>query len=291
MLQIGRCVTHGLLTIMVVLETTWVEKRLIEAAQAGEILDVSEAPKCDVRAEVIRGLLVGRHAEELDPRGVRLRGARIVGSWIWLMCAPRCRWCWRGARMRSRSLFAGRTCRTSICQAVRSRLWMPGGFVCEHDVQLRGIRCAWLHLIGADIAGQLTLHRAVLQAAEVPALNAERLTVGNGLFLTEGFVTRSHSARGTLCFLGASITGPLELDGARLEAARGPALNADWLTVNGSVFFNEGFMASSDCARGPSACRARRSRGNSTSMTHRCRTLATSARGSSSSEHGSGPTW
>lgn len=46
------------------------------------------------------------------------------------------------------------------------------------------------------------------------------------------------------------ITGGLSLSGAGLTATNGPALTADQLTVNGSVFLNDGFQASSDSEDG-----------------------------------------
>jgi hypothetical protein len=115
-------------------------------------------------------------------------------------------------------------------------------FACEHDLQLSRVRSQRLYLIGAS--EQVNLTDARLSASNAPALNAERITIGNGLFLTNS-VGSSTSTRGTYCFLGATITGPFELDGTRLQCTHGPALNADWLTVTGSIFLNEGFTASS----------------------------------------------
>ena len=61
-------------------EPTEVERRLIESAQSGVLLNLSAEPARDVRAAVIRDLLRGSHTDEPDPRGVRLRGARIIGE-------------------------------------------------------------------------------------------------------------------------------------------------------------------------------------------------------------------
>ena len=237
-------------TILVVLEATRVERRLVEAVQAGELLDVTGERERDVRAVVIRGLLCGRFVEEVDPRGVRLRGARVVGMLDLSDVRTSVPLVLDGCTHEERIVLT----RAHLPHLDLSHGVFPaleaGDLVCEHDVRLRGIRGEWLNLVAADVAGQLSLHGAQLQAVDCPAVNAERLKVGNGLFLTGIFQARSSSTRGTVCLLGASVVGPFEVDGARLEAAYGPALNADWLTVHGSVFFNEGFTAESDCERG-----------------------------------------
>lgn len=237
-------------TILVVLEVTQVERRLIEAVQAGRELDVSKDPDREVRAVVLRELLRERCVDALDPRGVRLRGARVVGELDL-------------ADVRASVPLVLNAC-THAQQIVLNRAHLPhldlsggafprldaGDVICEHDVQLRRVGCEHVNLIGAHVAGQLSLAGAQVHAGDSPALNAERLTVGNGIFLTETFEASSSSKRGTLCFLGANIAGPFELDSARIEAANGPALNADWITITGSLFLNDGFVAGSDCERG-----------------------------------------
>lgn len=232
------------------LGVTEVESRLVEFAQAGELLDVSAAPEPDIRAAVIRDLLCGSGADALDPRGVRLRGARILGRLNLTDVRAPAPLVLQDCAFEERAVFN----RAHLPHLDLSGSALPaleaGDLVCEHDVQLRSIRCEQLHLIGARVTGQLSLDGADLQAGEDPALNAERMTVGNGLFLTKNFRASSANVRGTLCFLGASITGPFELDSAKLDATHGPALNADWMSVTGSVFLNQGFTASSNCHRG-----------------------------------------
>jgi hypothetical protein len=65
------------------------EQELVDAARRGTVLvcsdhpvdalAVSEDPGLRIRAALLRELLVGRR-DDLDPRGVRLHGARIVGA-------------------------------------------------------------------------------------------------------------------------------------------------------------------------------------------------------------------
>jgi hypothetical protein len=65
------------------------ERELVEAVNAGHVLECSQLsteqlsatgdPKHIIRAELLRELLLTRCDKPLDPRGVRVRGARITG--------------------------------------------------------------------------------------------------------------------------------------------------------------------------------------------------------------------
>src|SRR5690349_10550725 len=69
---------------------TDVEKRLVRAVETGGILDLRPPSAPDlpmdewgeertVRADLIRDLLLLRHAKSYDPHGLQLRGVRITG--------------------------------------------------------------------------------------------------------------------------------------------------------------------------------------------------------------------
>ena len=68
------------------------EQRLIDAVEEGVMVDLAgdepvdetamrswDGPERTIRAEIIRDIVLGRLAAEPDPRGLRLRGARIAG--------------------------------------------------------------------------------------------------------------------------------------------------------------------------------------------------------------------
>ena len=99
-----------------------------------------------------------------------------------------------------------------------------------------------VRLPGADITGQLSLRGAQLTGTDTHgiALDADRLKVGDDVFLDEGF-----TAAGAVRLPGADITGQLSLRGAQLTGTDtdGIALAADWLKVGGSVVLDEGFTA------------------------------------------------
>jgi hypothetical protein len=66
------------------------ERELVDAAASGDVLECSQLPieqlsatddpEHTIRAELLRELLLKRCNKPPDPRGVRLRGARITGT-------------------------------------------------------------------------------------------------------------------------------------------------------------------------------------------------------------------
>ncbi len=232
------------------LKITEGDQKLLAAAEAGDVLDVSQQTEREIRAGTIRSLLCAGHAKSPDARGIRLHGARIIGQLDLTDIRASIPLELNGCTHEEPILLT----RAHLPYLDLSGSIFPAlegdELSCEHDVQLCGIRCEHVQITGATISGQLSLNGAQLRATDRPALNAERLTIGNSLFLSHGFTARSSHPRGTLYLLGASVTGPLELGGAQLEATNAPALNADWLTLDGSLFLNWGFTAHSSCERG-----------------------------------------
>jgi hypothetical protein len=71
-------------------DLTFRERALVDAAASGDVLEcsqlsieqlsVTDDPEHIIRAELLRELVLRRCDKPLDPRGVRLRGARITGT-------------------------------------------------------------------------------------------------------------------------------------------------------------------------------------------------------------------
>ena len=112
-----------------------------------------------------------------------------------------------------------------------------GGFIAIGHGELGAVR-----LPGAHISGQLNLNGAELTNQAGPALIGDGLHVDGGLVLAEGFTATGHYERGAVRLPGARISGQLNLDGAALINAAGPALIGDHLDVDGGVFL-DGFTA------------------------------------------------
>jgi hypothetical protein len=99
-----------------------------------------------------------------------------------------------------------------------------------------------IRLIGARIGGQLNCGGASLRNTTGPSLNADNLSVAQGVLLHRGFTASSASEQGTIRLMGAHI-GTLSCAGARLENTVGPALDVDHLKVDRDMGLDGGFTA------------------------------------------------
>jgi hypothetical protein len=244
------------------------ERQLVDAAASGDVLVCSQLfqpieelsatdnPEHTIRAELLRELLLERCDKSLDPRGVRLGGARITGMldlshveaavgmelWgcsfdhpvllvgahlPWLTLTGSCVPALDGDRLQ-----------------VDGDFFLDGGFRATGGGELGAVR-----LLGAHITGALSLSGAELMNEAGPALQGERLQVDGGLFL-RGLRATGHSQLGTVRLIAARITGQLLLSGAELMNETGPALHGDRLQVNGGLFLDKGFRATGHGERG-----------------------------------------
>jgi hypothetical protein len=245
---------------------TSVEQSLVEHVCRGEWLDLaaddeavdeaamrswSDSRTC--RATVIRDILRGRLAADPDPHGLRLRGARITGRLDLQSLITDV-----NLELRDCLLVEGVLARDARLAAV-----VLAGCQLEHPAEppLDGARltCSVLiltrarvvghasngaiNLYGAHIGGNLDCTRAKLRNDSGPALSAERLQVGQGMFLRGGFTATGSGGDGAVRLLGAHIGGNLNCEGAKLHNKSGPALYADGLHVDQRMFLRGGFTA------------------------------------------------
>ena len=160
-----------------------------------------------------------------------------------------------GAGQRGTILFRGASIsgRLSLERATVSNA--AGGAPVGADRQDGGAVC----LTGATVGGDLVLRRATLTNYEpASALLADYLTVKGDAFCCEnqgeGLTAHGAGPLGAVCLGGASITGQMLLRYARLDTADpdtlpqdpdyrdGPALMADFATIQGSTFLGHSFI-------------------------------------------------
>src|SRR5664280_94176 len=190
------------------------------------------APDVSLAGSYLSGALLARRlclTHDLDLGGatlqaaVNLDGANIGGA---LACS--------GAQLRNDSgpaLYAdGLTVGDSV--------FLRAGFTATGAGEDGAVR-----LPGANIRGQLACSGAQLRNDSGPALLADGLTVGGGVFLHDRFTATGTGEDGAVRLLGANISGALACSGAQLRNDSGPALTADRLTVAGGVFLCDGFTA------------------------------------------------
>lgn len=243
------------------------ERQLVEAVVAGDLVECSRLsaeqlsatgdPEHIIRAELLRELLLARCNKPLDPRGVRVHGARISGvlDLTHVRAAV-------GIELRSCSfdhpvllrdahvpwLVLNGSCVPALdgdALRVDSSLLLTERFRVIGHSELGVVR-----LRGARITGLLDLRGAELRNEAGPALDGDGLQVDGGVFLSEGFRGIGHGQDGAVRLSGARITGPLSLRNAALKNKSGPAFIGYRLQVEGSLYLDKGFRATGCSERG-----------------------------------------
>jgi hypothetical protein len=107
-----------------------------------------------------------------------------------------------------------------------------------------------IRLVGAHIGGHLDCTGANLRNDSGPALDADGLQVGQSMYLTGGFTATGSGEYGAVRMSGAHIADSLECDGAQLRNDSGPALYADRLQVDQSMFLRYRFTATGSSGYG-----------------------------------------
>lgn len=232
-------------TVASVPELTEVEGRLAAAVAAGAELDLRGAEDRDVRAEVLRELLL----DVTRSRGVRLRGARVVGSvdaegrhlgeTRLLDCELLGPFWLRGATVPVVDLRGSTLAGLNLTEATLDRVLLLSGVTSTGRIDLDGAR----------IGGSCTLRRSRLRNPRGPALVADRLRLSGELLLDDLDATGT-GQQGTVSLVGARVDG--RLSGRRLRATNpdGPALVADNIQVTDTVDLSRGAELRGTGARG-----------------------------------------
>ncbi|MEL6476468.1 MAG: hypothetical protein AAFR17_04000, partial [Pseudomonadota bacterium] len=148
-----------------------------------------------IRAALIRFLARGGNADHpVDPRGVRLRGARITGelnlegchlpaNLTLLSCEIEEAMQLLGANLQSLILDGSRISGVDNSGSLNAdRLTAKGGVFLRNGFEAQGT----VRLLGADLGGNLDCEAGRF-AAEGVALNADGLTAKGGVYLRNGF--------------------------------------------------------------------------------------------------------
>jgi hypothetical protein len=241
------------------------EARLADHVARGELLDLAgeetidhaDMPSWDdgrtISAQFIRGILRGKLVSDVDPHGLRLRGARIDGQLdlenlatrIWLELRD----CHLPAGLVARDAhLAGlvlQDCRiehpteppVDADRAAIGMLSLQGAIV---TAQAEG---GAVRLAGAHIGGQLDCSNTTLRNDSGPALDAHSLQVDENVYLSDEFEATGAGEDGAVCLAGAHIGGQLNCSNATLRNDSGPALDANGLQVDRGMFLRNGFEA------------------------------------------------
>jgi len=176
-------------------------------------------------------------ADRLLCRALSLSGARIIGHAYFGAIRL------TDARIGS-SFFCGRTAvsndsgpaLTADGLYVGGSMFLRGGFTATGAGENGTVR-----LVGAHIDGQLDCTGVALRNDSGPALIANRLQVGQSIYLLDEFTATASGAGSAVDLLGAHIGGHLDCEGAVLRNDSGWALNVESLQVAQNMFLRKGF--------------------------------------------------
>jgi len=195
---------------------------------------------CTVSGELLAALLTTPiSSEKAPPRGLRVRGARIIGivdlEGTRVNCPLELRDCWleRPPNVMAAQFPLLRLPGCSVpgldARSLHSDsdVELDRGFVSEGIVDLRQAR----------IGGGLVVSHASLIGRNGMAFDGSLLSTGQGMACVE------LDAHGEVRLAGAHIGGPLIFNGATLSNPNGDALMADGLAVEKAAFFGDGFTA------------------------------------------------
>ncbi len=235
---------------------TPVEQSLVEHVGRGEWLDLTARGEAinlpamrswddsrNCRSTVIRDILRGQLVADPDPRGLRLRGARIFGLLDLEGVTTNVRLQLNDCLIEE-GIFAPDAqlvcldltgCR--IGHRVEPPLDLPPLQV-ERYADVGAIE-----LTGAHISTTLDCAGTQIRNDSGPALSADRLQVDQSILLGNGFTAIGSGAESAVRLMGAHIGGSLYCTRAHLRNDSGPALSADRLQVDQSIFLDDGFTA------------------------------------------------
>ncbi|GAA2612461.1 membrane-associated oxidoreductase [Streptomyces axinellae] len=217
-------------------ELTEPERRVWEAFPRGAAVDLTGAPEREIRARVLRSLLLTAPTEDGEIAGLRLLGARVTGEldlqYGLIPCAVTL---WDCDFERTPRLYGAEFRQLNLSKSRLPALWAAtlrvDGVLRLTDCRIPGP----VALAGARIAGALFMDRAVLGTESDGsqewrdragrALQLDHATIGDDLWGPH--LTVFGKAR----LDGATVTGVVQLDSARFHHPSDTALDAETLAV------------------------------------------------------------
>lgn len=207
----------------------------------------------NIRADLIRWLCV-TVKEHVDPSGIQVFGARIVGDLHLSHVTVPFPLAFACCQFNGEIVLEGAHTRTvSFVRTFLGSIFADGAVI-QGAVFLRdGSHCSGeLRFSGAQIEGQFNCSRSVLERAGGPssdgslaALILDGALVNGAVLLRDGFRATSE-----VRMLRARIGADLDCETGSFNGFKnpsgdylGPALDTDGVTVGGSIFFRHGFRA------------------------------------------------
>lgn len=235
------------------------EAELQSALRGGEPVDgarpVGEQPadggavgaKRSVKAALLRRCC-HELKDQVDPRGLRLRNAIIVGRLDLAGLSVPFPLRFDGCEFDSAPVVEGADLfELALTGCPRLAGLLGNGLRLRRDLDLSGSRVSGAHrtsastskrsavwLCESEIGGRLLCVGTAIDGQGGRAIQADRIRVGGAVRLIQKF-----HATGEVRLMGARLGGSLDLIGAQIESLEGPALNTEDATIEGSVSLME----------------------------------------------------
>lgn len=206
-----------------------------------------------IRSEVIRWLCVTAK-EKVDPSGIQIFGARIVGPLHLSHVSVQFPLAFECCQFTGEIVLEGAQTRTvSFAKTYVGSIFADGAVVQGAVFFRHGSHCTGeMRFTGVQIEGQFNCSRSVLERAGGPssdgslaALTLDGAIVNGGVILRDGFRATSE-----VRMLRARIGIDLDCEGGSFTASKSPsddylsaALDVDGVTVGGSIYLRHGFHA------------------------------------------------
>jgi hypothetical protein len=233
-----------------------VEQRLIAAAKNGEPVDLRDkqgafnvpgegagwSAERTIRAEVIAGLCTSLTEDSVRRKGVRVLGAKIVGSLdleaATLMRPLKLVHCWfeqeinlRDAQTKTIHLSGSFVPGIQADRAsIGGSIFLDDGFESDGKISM----------VDARVTGSILATNAKFKSSTGEAFEGNRLSVEGSVFL------RNFSSEGQIYLIDAKIGGSLLCGKCHMKAGQAKesrALNANRLSVGGVIRFTNGFSS------------------------------------------------
>jgi hypothetical protein len=221
------------------------EAELLDALRAGQPFDGGGVgAKRIVQAELLRRCC-HELKDQVDPHGLWLQNAVIAGQLDLAGLGVPFPLRFAGCEFDSAPVVEGADL---FDLALTGCPLLPGllgnGLKLRRDLDLSGSQVAGAHrtsastsqtsavwLCESDIGGRVLCVGTTVDGLGGRSIQADRIRVGGGIRLIHQF-----RAVGEVRLMGARLGGSIDLIGARIESAHGPALNTDDAIIEGSVF-------------------------------------------------------
>jgi hypothetical protein len=224
------------------------EDEFINAVQNGAVVDgAMNGVHCAVPAALLRKCC-HELKDQIDPRGLRLNNAVVVGCLDLTGLAVPFPLRFDGCEFDSAPVVEGaQLFELSLTGCPGLPGLLANGLRVRRDLDLSRSRVAGAHwtsastskrsaiwLCESEIGGRLLCVDATIDGQGGRSIQADRIHVGGAVRLIHQF-----SSLGEIRLVGAHLGGSLDLTGAQIESSAGPTIDLEEATIEGSVFLIE----------------------------------------------------